>query len=100
MKANKLETTAAKNSQEGKSCRETKGDKATAAVNTNPEAKSGRQTRADQKGNREGRTAGRQSNSGSQEQPRREITKGEQLGDKATAAAKSRPEGKSRRKTT
>ena len=69
-----------------------------------PEGKSGRenswetkqqwQPRAAQKGNHEGRTAGRQSNSGSQEQTRREIMKGDQLGDKATVAAKSRPEGK------
>ena len=90
---------AAKSSQEGKSCRETKGDKATAAANTNPEGKSGRQTswktrRQRQKGNH------RQGNSGSQEQTRREIGKGEPLGDKATAAAKSSPEGKSLRETS
>ena len=34
---------------------------------------------AAQKGNQEGRTAGRQSNSGSQEQPRREIMKGDKV---------------------
>ena len=75
-----------------------------------PEGKSGRenswetkqqwQPRAAQKGNHEGRTAGRQINSGSQEQTRREITKGDQLGDKATVAAKSRPEGKSGRENS
>ena len=51
----------------------------------------------------------RQGNSGSQHQPRREIRKtdksrpigkGEQLGDKATVAAKSSPEGKSRRENS
>ena len=76
------------------------GDKATVAAKSSPEGKSGRenswetkqqrQPRADQKGNHEGRPAGRQGNSGSQEQMRREIGKGEQLGDKATVAAKSR----------
>ena len=75
-----------------------------------PEGKSGRenswetkqqwQPRAAQKRNHEGRTAGRQRNSGSQEQTRREITKGDQVGDKATVAAKSRPEGKSGRENS
>ena len=38
--------------------------------------------------------------SGSQEQPRREIMKGDKLGDKAAAATKSSPEGKSWRETS
>ena len=59
------------------------GDKATVAAKSSPEGKSRRenswetkqqrQPRADQKGNHEGRPAGRQSNSGSQEQTRREM---------------------------
>ena len=67
---------ATKSSPEGKSCRETRRQ---------------RQPRAAQKGNHEGRQGG----SGNQEQPRREIMKGDKLGDKAAAAAKSSPEEKS-----
>ena len=51
---------------------------------------SGSQHQPRKKGNQEDR----------QEQTRREIGKGEQLGDKATVAAKSSPEGKSRRENS
>ena len=54
------------------------------------ETRQQRQSTPTHKGNQEDR----------QEQTRREITKGDQLGDKATVAAKSRPEGKSGRENS